>query len=83
MKGTICVLQFAHKEADAQQNSIWRDQHIQFCMLCVGKVGICCIELAEGVIERQRGRKGCAQASVPKLHLILEECLPNAHSNQT
>lgn len=58
-------------------------QHIQLCKLCMFKVAVCCIELAEGVTEKRRGRKGSAQASVPKLHLILEECLPSAHSNLT
>lgn len=33
--------------------------------------------------ERERGMCHGEGSSVPKLHLILEECVPGAHSNQT
>ena len=51
---------------------------------CVGIQLLCvvCRWLQDGP-KKDEEKKGCAQASVPKLHLILEECLPGAHSNQT
>lgn len=82
MKGTICILHFANlKLTFKYQWVITPESNVVLGKRSCRRDTVCC--RSDG--DRQRKREMCHDegSSVPELHLILEECLPGAHSNQT